>query len=383
MTVVDGQCDPAFQGVRDVFEKAFAEDRETGAAVAVFHEGRAVVDLWGGTADVRTGRAWERETPCLAFSCTKAVTATAALLLAERGTVDLAAPVDTWWEGYGRHGKRHTTGEHLLSHQSGLAAFARRVEAAEAADAGAMAELLADQSPEWEPGTAHGYHALTFGWTAGEIVRRHAGRSVGAFVRAEISPDLWIGATDAEIESAARLTTRQGVPGGGSRSTEAAADLLRRLGEAYLDPESLFNRALNNPATSYNKPVVLRGGWPAAGMVTTARALAAFYDALIGGRILKEDTLRGAIRRRVEGPDRVMLVKSSFGLGYMRPSSMFFLPRRARETAFGHTGASGAIGVGDIEHGLAVAYLPNRMGDPITGDQRALRVVEAAYAAIG
>ncbi|GAB3681389.1 serine hydrolase domain-containing protein [Actinocorallia lasiicapitis] len=384
MTVVQGACDPRFQGVRDAFEASFAAGHEVGAAVSVFHDGVKVVDLWGGVADQRSGAPWLEETPCLAFSCTKAVTATAALMLSERGQVDLDAPVSGWWDGFGRNGKEKTTGVHLLTHQDGLPAFDRPVTVEEAADPAAMAELLAGQAPVWEPGTAHGYHALTFGWLAGEIVRRHTGAPVGEFVRREISPDLWIGLDDAEIERAARLTATAGVPSGGDRpGVGASAELLHRLAEAYLDPASLLNRTLNNPGGSYNKPAVLRGGWPAAGMVTTARGLAGFYNDLLGGRFLKEETLRDAIRPRVAGADRVLLVNSSFGLGYMRPSNMFFTPKAGRATAFGHAGASGATGVADLEHGLALAYVPNLMrSDAITGDQRAFRLVEAAYHAI-
>ncbi|MDT7580246.1 MAG: hypothetical protein QOK35_1510, partial [Pseudonocardiales bacterium] len=170
--MVEGTCDPAFAGVRDAFAANLADGADLGASVAVYVDGRAVVDLWGGVADERAGRAWERDTRCVTFSCTKAVTATAALLLAERGAVSLDAPVTDWWPAYGAHGKDGTTGEHLLTHQEGLPAFDRTVSADEAADPAGMADQLAGQRPEWEPGTAHGYHAITFGWLAGELVRR-------------------------------------------------------------------------------------------------------------------------------------------------------------------------------------------------------------------
>src|SRR5262249_18637495 len=154
-------------------------------------------------------RAWQRDTPCLAFSCTKAVTAAAALLLAERGAYDLEAPVTSWWPEFGARGKEDATAEHLLSHQAGLPAFDRTVPAEEAHDPAAMAALLASQEPEWKPGTAHGYHALTYGWLAGEIVRRLSGHPVGEFVRTEIAGPrglgLHIGAPDEVIERAARL----------------------------------------------------------------------------------------------------------------------------------------------------------------------------------
>ncbi|MDL4771532.1 serine hydrolase domain-containing protein [Actinomadura xylanilytica] len=390
MSTVQGHCDPAFSAVRDVFEQNFADGLELGAAVSVYAGDRKVVDLWGGVADRRSGREWLADTPCFGFSCTKAVTATAALLLAERGAFEVDGPVTAWWPEYGVEGKDGTTAAHLLSHQAGLPAFARPVPAQDAADAPARAAELAAQAPEWTPGEAHGYHALTFGWLAGEIVRRHAGRTVGAFVREEFAKglDLWVGAPDDVIDRAAKLSAGRRVPSGGADSPKAVPDdnVLERLAGAYVDRDSPFNRSINNPHPGkggYNNPVVLRAGWPAAGMLATAASFGAFYRDLVAGRILRPDTLRGAIEPRVAGPDRTMLVDSSFGLGYMRPSTTFFTPPAGRGTAFGHTGAGGSIGLGDTEAGVALAYLPNMMGDQLSGDLRAYRLTEAVYASLG
>ncbi|GAA2575066.1 serine hydrolase domain-containing protein [Actinomadura fulvescens] len=386
---MQGHCDPAFSAVRDVFEQNFADGRELGAAVAVYAGDRKVVDLWGGVADRRTGREWLEDTPCFAFSCTKAVTATAALLLAERGAYEIDGPVTEWWPEFGARGKEGTTAAHLLSHQAGLPAFARPVTAEEAADAPVRAAELAAQAPEWEPGTAHGYHALTYGWLAGEIVRRHSGRLVGEFVRDEFAGelDLWIGTPDEVIDRAAKLTAGRRAPRNGADAPRAVEDdnVLERLASAYVDPGSALNRSLNNPHPGkggYNNPVVLRAGWPAAGMIATAPALAAFYRDLIAGRILRPDTLADALRPRVSGTDRTMLVRSSFGLGYMRPAMTFFTPPAGRQSAFGHTGAGGSIGLGDPEAGLTIAYLPNSMGDQLSGDLRAYRLTEAAYTSL-
>jgi CubicO group peptidase (beta-lactamase class C family) len=379
---VHGHCDPAFAAVRDVFEEHFARDQEWGAAVSVYAGDDLVIDLWGGIADRRTGREWLRDTPCVAFSCTKAVTAAAALLLAERGAYDLDDPVADWWPEFAARGKDGATAAHLLSHQAGLPVLDTPLTAEEAADPKAVADLLAAQAPRWRPGTAHGYHALTYGWLAGEIVRRHSGRSVGEFVRQEFAHDfdLWIGAPDDVIERAARLTARRP---GASEPADVPDDLLRQMVEAYLDPQSTLNRALNNPAPGkggFNNPAVLRGGWPAAGMVTTATALAEFYRDLLAGRILRPDTLSEAIKPRVSGPDQTLIVDSTFGLGFMRPSPSYLAPAAGQETAFGHSGAGGSIGLGDVELGFGMAYVPNRMGDRAVGDLRAYRLVDAVYA---
>ncbi|WP_119729350.1 serine hydrolase domain-containing protein [Thermomonospora amylolytica] len=391
-STVQGHCDPAFKAVRETFEESFARGRELGAGVAVYADGRLVAELWGGVADRRTGRPWLRDTPCVAFSCTKAVTATAALLLAERGAYDLTGPVTDWWPEFGTHGKERTTAEHLLTHQAGLAAFAEPVTAEDAADPAAMAALLAAQAPLWTPGEGHGYHAVTFGWLAGEIVRRHAGCTVGEFVRREFAGDLdlWIGAPPEVIERAARLSADRRPPGpqaGTSAPRPAGRGAASvRIAEAAADPDGLMARALNSPPPGkggYNNPVVLAGGWPGAGMVTTASALAAFYRDLVGGRILAPGTLRDALRRRVNGPDKVMVVDTSFGLGYMRPATAFFMPEAGRETAFGHSGAGGSIGMGDVEAGIAVAYVPNLLAGQLSVDLRAYRLVEAVYSSLG
>lgn len=431
-----GHCDPTFAAVRDAFAENFARGEEVGAAVAVYVAGRPVVDLWGGLADHRTGRPWDADTPVLTFSCTKAVTSAAALRLAERGAVDVAAPVRTWWPEFAAAGKEDATGEHLLTHQAGLPAFESPLTAVDALDPAAMAARLAAQAPLWTPGTDHGYHALTYGWLAGELVRRHAGRPVGAYVADEIAGDLemWLGADDALIARTARLTTKRLRPASpgegekpkpdaqGSAASRAEPDAQARAGAAAesaaqasagagaepgaragaggearagampgvkgpvaemmaaaADPGSLMNRAEGNPAPEsggYNNPDLLRGGWPAAGLIATARGLAGFYRDLLDGRIVSPDTLRDAVKPRVSGPDRVLHVDSAFGLGFMRPSTVFAVPG---ETAFGHTGASGAIGVADPDSGLAMAYVPNRVSGEISGGLRAVRLVDAVY----
>ncbi|MBX6768840.1 MAG: beta-lactamase family protein, partial [Actinomadura rubrobrunea] len=148
----------------------------------------------------------------------------------------------------------------------------------------------------------------------------------------------------------------------------------------------LMNRALNNPnpgKNGFNNPVVLRAGWPGAGLMTTAAGLAGFYRDLAAGRILRPDTLAEAIRPRVQGPDRTLAVDTAFGLGYMRPATTFLVPEAGRGTAFGHSGAGGSIGLGDAEAGLALAYLPNLLNYETGGDLRAYRLIEAAYASLG
>lgn len=330
-------CDPRFSRVREVFERHFADGEELGAAFAVHLDGELVVDLWDGVADRHTGRPWERDTPAFAYSCTKAITAAVLLQLVERGLVDVAAPVAEVWPEFAAQGKGAVTVEHLLSHQAGLPVLEEPVPVEEFEDQPAIAARLAGQRPLWEPGSAHGYHALTYGFLVGEVVRRVTGKSVGELVSAEIAGplglELWVGAPDPVIERAARLTagerprndrpaTTPDTPagpatsatpgttitavtepapaapgpagtgdeqvgtggeatgtGGGAAAAGRAPNVLAEMARAAFDPGSLMNRALGNPAINLlkggaNNPVILRAGWPAAGVVTTARGLA-------------------------------------------------------------------------------------------------------------
>ncbi|WP_433253743.1 serine hydrolase domain-containing protein [Streptosporangium sp. CA-135522] len=414
MTVVHGQCDPRFSRVREVFDGHFAGGEELGAAFAVFLDGEPVVDLWGGVADRRGGRPWERDTPALTYSCTKAVTATAVLLLAERGLLDVGAPVADVWPEFARGGKDRVTVEHLLTHQSGLPVIEEPVPVEEFEDQAAIADRLAGQRPIWEPGTAHGYHALTYGFLLGEVIRRVSGKSAGEFVAAEIAGpmglELWLGAPDGVAARAARLSAGERPkppdpvdtprPSGhadtslqrpGPAAPESAApvtrDPLTEMSRAALDRDSLMNRALGNPPIhrlqgGANHPVIMRSGWPAVGAVATARGLAGFYRDLVAGRILRPETLRDALRRRVGGPDRVLVIDSSFGLGYMRPAMTFLTPARGAESAFGHTGMGGFLGLGDVEHGLGIGYTMNKMANAVSGSLRAHRLTEAVYASL-
>ncbi len=369
--------------MREIFEDSLADGQNLGAGIAVYVGGRLVADLWGGIADERTGREWTRDTPCVTFSCTKAVTATAALMVATAEGFAPDDPVARWWPEYASAGKGSTTIADLLTHSAGLPAFERAISVADAADPELMAATLAAQTPLWDPGTRHGYHALTYGWLAGEIVRRRADSSVGEYTRRHLSPDLHIGARGPILEQAARVTYPP--PEQTAWTADPGpidAETVARMSGAYRDPGSLVLRASTNPRGSYNSPEVLAAGWPATGLVATPRALAGFYRDLVRGELLPIEVLRDAVRERIRGVDAVLLMETAYGLGYTLPAQNMIVPESARPTVFGHPGAGGSLGLGDIENQVALAFVPNLRRDWLAGDRRAYRLVEAVYAAL-
>ncbi len=279
------------------------------------------------------------------------------------------------------------TTRQVLSHRAGIPALATPASLEEANDAGAMARRLADQPPVWTPGSAHGYHAMTFGWLVAEVVRRISGQSLGSFARTEVTHglDLWIGAPPEAADRAARLVSRlpsdrAGTPLGAPRTPIAP------LAAALADPSSLAHAALLNPPllaspANANRRDVLGAEWPATGGLTTASALARWYDRLLAGKILSPGALAAALVPHSRGEDRVLLLDSAFGLGFMLPSTVFPVPE-AGGAAFGHTGAGGSIGMADPAHGVSLAYLTNRLGSGVTADRRSTELLAALYAGL-
>lgn len=397
MTNVDGWVAPGFEGVRRAFEANFDEGREVGAAFSAYHRGEKVADLWGGVADQATGRPWEQDTLMLVFSTTKGMTAICANKLAQEGMLDVEAPVVRYWPEFGRNGKEDITVSHLLSHQAGLAWIDGEMTAEEALSWEPVIEALENQHPHWEPGTQHGYHATTYGWLVGEVIRRVAGRTVGAYLADEVAGplglDLWIGLPESQEHRVGTLISF--LPPGVSldlRATEAAGepDPVRELLMAFLGPGTMLGKALAAPGNAlsdqdiWNSRAMHAAEVPAANGITDARSLARMYAACLGEvdgvRLLTPEQLRAATTRRTEGPNRVLLdLDIQFGLGFMLRSDLLALggPR-----SFGHFGAGGSVGWADPDAELAFGYVMNRMDLGMAGDLRSFNLVNACYDAV-
>lgn len=382
---VNGTVAEGFEPVRDAFARNFAALGDRGAAVTVYRDGHKVVDLWGGTRDVDGTEPWQHGTAQIVRSATKGVAAAVILLLAQRGLLDLDAPVAAHWPAYKARGKEHTRVRHLLAHRAGVPALDRPLTPAEAADPDIAAAAVAAQTPAWQPGTDHGYHAQTYSWLTGELVRRVTGRTIGAWIAEEIARpldlDLWVGLPPEQAGRVGGVAQVEAPPAPGVLRTRPK----RAVVEAYADPDSLTRRAFAaiTPMPDENDPAYRAAVLPASNGIATADGLARFYAALTGEvdgvRLFSPETTAKARAEHSAGPDRVLVVNTRFGLGYMLhgPASPLLSPG-----SFGHPGRGGALGFADPESGIAFGYVTNGFRTSVTADARAQALVRAVRAAV-
>ncbi|MGY0490028.1 serine hydrolase domain-containing protein [Streptomyces sp. WG-D5] len=380
---VDGYCDPRFEGVRAAFEENFRERGELGAAVTVLLDGEPVVDLWGGWADAARSRPWQRDTLVNVWSTTKGATALCAHLLADRGLLDLDAPVADHWPEFAAAGKERVLVRHLLSHRAGLAGLREPHTLAELYDWELTTARLAATEPWWEPGTRSGYHALTYGFLVGEVVRRITGQLPSAYLRQEVTGPLGIDFAIRLPESEAHRAAELVHPPAAASSEQAAA--FRQLTPLAL-------AALANPlagAAEANTAAWRAAEIPAAGGHGTARGVAELYGLFTGRERPKGHRVlsaRAAERvREGQGSCRDLVLGAGFehdtetGLGLWlsgRNGSYGPNPR-----ACGHDGFGGSFGLADPEAGISVGYVMNHMGAHIADDPRKMALVDAVYQA--
>jgi CubicO group peptidase (beta-lactamase class C family) len=401
-SIFGGHVEPGYKGVQDAFVDNFVREREHGAAFCLHVAGRKVVDIWGGFRNREQTKPYDQDTLQLAFSTTKGATAMCANLLAQRGELDVHAPVSSYWPEFAQAGKDDMPVLYLLTHQAGLPAIDRSLRAEEVQAWDPVVEALAGQVPFWEPGTAHGYHALTYGWLVGEVVRRISGRSVGTYFAEEIAGPLgvefWIGLPEGHEHRVAPVSGGLiALPDGpAAPDGPASADVLAGGVPAGFS-STLLARALNvggafgAPGWA-NDPAWHAAEVPAANGITNAASLSRLYAGLIGTveggpdqPLLTRDQIDQARAVRTSGSDQVFssigfAMEQKIGLGFWISSP--FAPFGGAGS-FGHAGAGGSYGFADPENDLAVGYVMNRMGGGVIGDPRARGLVKAVYAAIG
>lgn len=336
-TVPSPNVAAGFDPVRDAFGAVVAEQRGTGAALAVWQDGRWVVDLWGGRADGEGTRAWQRDSIAMPYSVTKPFAAVCALLLVDRGLLELDAPVQRYWPAF----TAPATVRHVLSHQAGVVAIDEPVPTETFYDWDRMCELLAAQAPLWPPGTAHGEAALVYGHLAGELVRRVDGRSLGSFLHEEVCAPLG-------LDFAVGLSAEE----------QARAVELTFFGE--LSPahrSSLYGRVIGNPPGARDPAVVNSAAWRAAEIPAinghgSARAIAGLYAALLEGRLLSPSLLGEATSAQCSGVDAVFDIENAWGLGFGVDAN-----------GFGMGGLGGSYGGACPAGSYAIGFVTGTMGN--------------------
>ncbi len=384
-----GTCDPRFNRLREEFERNFRERNEVGAALSVVVDGRAVVDLWGGFADQARTAPWQRDTLVNVYSTTKGMVALLAHQLIDEGRLDLDAPVARYWPEFAQAGKGALPVRWLLCHKAGLAALRGVLPGEALYDFDAMTTALAAEEPWWTPGEKHGYHAVTFGWLVGELVRRVTGIGVGAAFRERVAgplgADFHIGLPDAEHARVAEMSGLAMEKPEGLDEPSLAAIIMA-------DPEGMVAKAFANPPSMIlgpNNPEWRRAEIPGANGQANARAIARIYGVLANGGhdngtcILSAAGVARCREPQAEGPDLVLQISTRFGLGYMLPQARRDFRFGPSEEAFGHPGAGGSLGCADPENRVGFGYVMNRMGPHLALDPRCVALLETTYECLG
>jgi CubicO group peptidase (beta-lactamase class C family) len=366
--------------VQDLIDKQVADGRQIGVQVCAHRRGEAFVDVVAGTRGPGDDRPVEHDSLFLSFSATKGVTALAVHQLADRGLLDYDAPVASYWPAFGAHGKDRLTVAQAMSHQAGLHALPNPVQPEHLTDWDAAIARIEDGVPAWEPGTATGYHAVTYGWIAGGIVAAVTGRPIQDVIRTEIAiplgleRELYVGIPeDPEVE--ARLTTLDIVPAGTGLPIPDDAPFYEAM------PKAMWPH--------FNGTAFRRAVMPGANGHFTARALATMYGALANGgqldgvRLVSPERIAAMQQLRTDDVDRVLMVSirknCGFALGGLGPDldgNLVHGPIGPRESAFGHPGAGGSVGFADPEIGLGVGVTVNKMAYPNPGQGVTLEICD-------
>ena len=380
---ISGTCKDGFDAVRQAFEANFTarEDGifDEGASVAVTVDGELVVDLWGGRANRDAGESlpWEADTIINVWSTTKTLGALAVLLLADRGELDLYAPVATYWPEFAANGKQDIAVRHVMSHTAGLSGWAEPVTYTDLYDRRRAAALLGAQAPWWEPGTASGYHAITQGYLEGEIVQRVTGASLGEFVRDNITGPL---GADFHI----------GTPPEADARVAHVVPPPPLAMPADLDPASVLAKTFGNPVLDATQSWTVdwrRAEIPAAGGHGNARSVAQIHTPMVCGgeangvRLLGKDTIDAVFDEQCNGTDLVLQVPFRHGIGFGLQNAE--LPMSPNERVCFWGGWGGSLAILDLDARMSFSYVMNKMGEGTVGDMRGAGLLLAAYASLG
>ncbi len=380
---VNGYCAPEFSAVKEVFASNLDSGDDVGASFAVSYRGEMVVDLWGGFQEPEKTQEWLRDTIVNVYSTTKTVTTICLLVLVDRGLIDLDTPVSRYWPEFAVNGKESLPVRYLLSHSSGLAGWDETVTVADLFDWEKATGLLAAQAPWWEPGTRSGYHAVTYGFLLGEIVRRVTGKTPGDFLETEIAhtlgADFHIGVDEEDDHRVAFLippsTTPQNQNGNAHHLyTERASIPHRVFSNPVVTPSALRNRkwrAAEIPAIN---------GHGNARSVVKINSLLANAGEFEGTKLLSTETIKKVMTEQCYGPDLVLFTPVRWGLGFALTSKE--MPVGVNPNTLWWGGYGGSRVVIDPDARLCGSYVMNRIQEGLTGDFRSSRLIAALYQGI-
>jgi len=371
---IQGRCDERFAGVRAAFEANFASGADVGASVVITLDGEAVVDLWGGAADAAGTRPWTCDTIASVASTTKTATALSALLLADRGELDVDAPVARYWPEFAAGGKADVLVRHCLGHTAGLPGWDAPMTMDDLYDWEKSTSLLAAQAPWWEPGTASGYHAITQGYLVGEVVRRITGQSLGTFFAREIA-----GPLDADFHIGVQPKDDHRI----------AASIPPATPETPAgDADSIGMRMYDNPPIPrerWGEEAWLRAEIPAGNGFANARGVARINTLLScggeagGKRLMSRQGAERVFHQQSNGPDKVFLAPVRWGLGFAL--DLMGMSFGGHKVCF-WGGSGGSLIVNDVTARMTLAYVMNKLEGSPFGDPRNAAILKAAYAAL-
>jgi len=396
--LISGYCDPRFEQVADVLRHSLESKFEVGASFAVEIEGEMVMDLWGGHKDAERTMPWQQDTIVNVFSVTKGVTAICAAKLIEQGHLDLYQKVSHYWPEYGCNGKENTTVLDFLCHRAAMFGFRDQVPLDDWTNWGQFAGMLAAQAPFAEPNSIQAYHALTFGWLVGELIRRVDGRTVGVYFKEEIANplglDFAIGLDDSDMARCAQMLMLDELP------SISQLNVLKYLPDFLLsksltnikaavsrgfNPIAFDGRAMDNPNFA-NTTEWRRAEIPAANGHGVASSLATLYGILSNGgsrdgnEVLKPETIELLRTVHSNGPDMVLFgLNYKFGLGHMLNAPITPIGRNRSESMFGHTGIGGAVVFGDVEKKLGFSFFNNQQHKDLKLYETSNKLAKALY----
>ena len=368
---VKGQCNEQFGRVKDLFQELHTSGKEKGSSYAVYKDGEAIIDIWSGYSDADETKPWERNNLATVWSTTKGVAAITCALAVERGLLDYSEKVSYYWPEFSVNGKEDITVEMLLSHQAGICG-AQTDEVNDYYDQELMASKLANMKPIWEPGTASGYHSMTFGWLTTELIKRVTGKTLGVYFREEIGNDrdidFYIGLPESEENRVAEMIPFSKEENNQNENAEPNdAQKASGSGPNLLKPQN--TRAWRAAEI------------PSANGQGSAYGLAKLYSLIVPSdpslKILKDSTVDAMTRSRIEGRDMVLGVVTRWGAGFiMNKHKVIYGPE---EESFGHSGFGGSCAFGDPTNKLGISYVMNKMKNNAAGDGRSIALINETY----